>query len=822
MRGFLVMRIIGLVLGLSLFLSHAMAAPPPGPVPGALGTEVPHPKGSSSASSEVSRYLVEKLKCDQPEDFDLSRRFARLVADFGKDPLKTDEGRQLIADVFFDPESAPSLEQILQAVMKTDYSNALLLAEAGVGKSFLLDQIVGMFSYGILPDYFKKQIAFPTDENLPYAKILKSLIGNSDIYRVTNALLTKQNPKRGEPAPSEEMRMLKVFADLFSAAKKEYARTDGNGKRIGRRSFFVFDEYASLKPYIKEALKTIQDETGFRLPYQPVSRKPDPGFVTISMTTFSEYQRSRGADSAIDRRNKVIKIPETSENSAFRIVRARASKVWEPLYGISVTDDSIRYLIHSRKFLTSPPLAMPGSILAAVNELMTWKLTHPEENPYEGGLKEAQIYLTHKAGLTDVWLTGPNGEPPLRDLYARVSKLVVTKDNALEKISQRLATYTRLEPNSPIPVFIILGPTGSGKDTRFEALNQVLYGHKGKKFNFSIAGVKGFGIDALTVGPPLGNHSDGELGMLLKAMDSGVASAVALNEAADAPSEELEKLKVLFEKGEIQPNGLDNRARTLRDPWFMMGQWGEEIYEGLNDEEKMAKYHSLTQADIENFLLKGRDNGQYGAVPIALIERAKRSGGIYALPPVLSSDFPAVIQTWMPGIYEDLSRNNDISAEVSPQLIQYISRTATKMAHGTRGLSAVTTDFIKGAISKAMDDGLPRNHIMVLVGHEHDVATHKDYIIVENLEAPDKKWRFTPEELYRHKFTCSQEMVQANTPREELIRAMQVPVARANGTANGSTNGATNSSSNGHTNGSANGSYNGNGQPKNTTSIPGK
>ncbi len=722
------------------------------------------PVNSNPASTHlVHRYLVEKLKIEKPELFDMSYNFFELTRSLGDDRMRNAEALKEMAETFFAPESAESLRQILEAAMKTDYNNALILAEAGVGKSFLVDQIAGLFSFGILPDYLAKEIAYPADQKSPYANILRQFINNTQVVKINTALLMKHDDKPGEAWSSEEVRMRATLEALFAEARKEFNLADKSGKRVGRRTFFMFDEFATLPPFVKELLKTILDETGFQNPDVALVKKPDPGFSVLCFTTPAEYRRISAGDSAIDRRFKLIKIAEPNENLAFRIVRAKSTNEWEPLYGVAISDEAIWHLIHSRRFLTTPPLAMPGSILAAVNTLMTWKLTNPGESSNEITVKDAQLYLTRAAGLTDLWLEGPNGEPPLSGLEERALQHVVVKDPSLHKIAERWKAFSRLEHNGAIPVFIVMGPTGSGKDTRFEALNMALFGHRGKQFNFSLAGTKGFGIDALISGPPLGNHSDGEQGLLVRALDSGLGnSAVAFNEVADTPSEELEKLKVLVESGEVRPSGMDSRPRPLRYPIFLMGQWGEEIFDGMTDAEKMERYQSLTQDEIEGFLLKGKGDGTIGAVPPALIERAKKSGGIYFVPPMVVADFPAVIGTWLPGLIEDLNKNNAIEVVVSPQLIKFIANTAASMAHGTRGLSAVTSDFTKGAISRSMDKGLPTTHLSLILDHIRRIDG-QDFIVVQHVES-GLSYQFTPQELYRHKFSCGGQLGEMGQP----------------------------------------------------------
>src|SRR5262249_28193662 len=68
---------------------------------------------------------------------------------------------------------------------------------------------------------------------------------------------------------------------------------------------------------------------------------------------------------------------------------------------------------------------------------------------------------------------------PTADLVAKLSRKVVGQESALEVISPYVRTY-QAGPNTadrPAGVFLLLGPTGTGKTRTVEALAEILHGN---------------------------------------------------------------------------------------------------------------------------------------------------------------------------------------------------------------------------------------------------------------------------------------------------------------------------------------------------------
>ncbi len=711
----------------------------------------PDPSPTPDSSSDfLLQYLTHDLKQTEPEQFYLSlalqKRLEKMVSG-AADPEAA--GREF-ALKYFSEKSVPPIVEIFRALTRTQYANAMVLGPAGVGKTFLLDQLTAFYSLGIYPDSLKKALGFEPEQagqGSPFKLLQDAFIGNTHIVLIDSALLSADNSKPGQPWNSEDARMRSVLAGLFQAAKQEFLENH-------HRTIFVVDEAAILKPLVQEALKKPLDATGFHNPSDAFWSVKDAGYHVLPITTPDEKRKMVKGDPAIERRYKTVLLKEPDEEEAFRIVSQKAESEWTGLYGLKIQPEAIEYLIHQRKLLNNPPLAMPACVLDATNDLFTWKMANPGSNPQEIDLKDAQTFFIQRAGLSPIWLEGPNGEPPLTGLAEEVKKYCVGQDDVIEKIADRIQAWARL--GGKLPVFLLGGPSGSGKDTLVEAFNRALFGHDGRHLVFSIGGAKGFSINALFEGPPVGNHSDEEIPVIIKRQENGPPNGlIALNEGKDAPSEELEKLKVPLEYGEIRPNGKDSRVRLLHFPIFVLGQWGEERYDGVTDAREIARIRgSLTQQQIDEDFLKG-NGGDRGAFSKALLDRAQRTGGVFELAPVPHELYPAIEQISIEQTAWDVLKKKKLAVTVDPSLVDYVARVAKDSGLGPRKLDSVLGDFTVTAISKAFEKGLPQRNVAVNASYRKN-ESGTDLIVIKSGE---RSWEFEAAKLRRIKLSCEEELL---------------------------------------------------------------
>nr|WP_275423128.1 MULTISPECIES: type VI secretion system ATPase TssH [unclassified Modicisalibacter] len=155
------------------------------------------------------------------------------------------------------------------------------------------------------------------------------------------------------------------------------------------------------------------------------------------------------------------------------------------------------------------------------------------------------------------WTGIPLGKM-LRDEIATVQQLpsllgerVLGQDHALAEIGKRIAiSRARMEdPNKPIGVFLLLGPSGVGKTETALSLADVLYGGERNVITINMSEYQEAHTVSSLKGSPPGYVGYGEGGVLTEAVRRKPYSVVLLDEVEKAHPDVLELFFQVFDKG---------------------------------------------------------------------------------------------------------------------------------------------------------------------------------------------------------------------------------------------------------------------------------
>jgi ATP-dependent Clp protease ATP-binding subunit ClpA len=363
-------------------------------------------------------------------------------------------------------------------------------------------------------------------------------------------------------------------------------------------------------------------------------------------------------------------------------------------------------------------------------KFMSWSLNRKNmKDPDSLTLTEDDFYkfLIHTTKLpVETWISSDPSKPPLWDLADRVKKLVIGHDREVERIAMRIRT-SLINGFSEVPFFIIMGPTGSGKDTLIKAFNHVLFGHDGRHLNFDIGGLMSKSLSKIIHG------TEDRLPLLVDRMNSGKPyGIIGLNEAKDAESQGFNSLKVLIEDRVVRPIGKDSRERHLGlYPVFILGQYGEEMLEGKTEKEIDKIVDNLTEEHLIEILIEGAGS-QFGQMPESLIKRAIRSGGIHFLKPVKHKHFKEIARINLNRMIDRLAKKSKIMVNVDDSILGFVSDTAILNKKDPRGLDGLLMNFVEVAISEATYKGpIPQRNVEINLSYR----TEDGVILVEQVEA---------------------------------------------------------------------------------------
>lgn len=142
----------------------------------------------------------------------------------------------------------------------------------------------------------------------------------------------------------------------------------------------------------------------------------------------------------------------------------------------------------------------------------------------------------------------------LRTVVARMSERVMGQRAALETIAQRLRAYRSglTDPQKPVGVFLLVGPTGVGKTETAYALADVLYGGERNLITINLAEYQEAHTVSQLKGAPPGYVGYGSGGALTEAVRRRPYSVVLLDEIEKAHPDVLEAFYNVFDKGVME------------------------------------------------------------------------------------------------------------------------------------------------------------------------------------------------------------------------------------------------------------------------------
>jgi type VI secretion system protein VasG len=208
------------------------------------------------------------------------------------------------------------------------------------------------------------------------------------------------------------------------------------------------------------------------------------------------------------------------------------------------------------------------------------------------------------AGLVGEVISGWTGIPVgkmLRDELSTVLGLerhlearLIGQSHALEAISRRIRTSrARIEdPNKPVGVFMLVGPSGVGKTETALALSDLLYGGERNIVTINMSEFQEPHTVSTLKGSPPGYVGYGEGGVLTEAVRRRPYSVVLLDEVEKAHPDVLELFFQVFDKGVMDDGegrqidfkntiiilttnaGTDTLAKLCADPETMPGPDG--------------------------------------------------------------------------------------------------------------------------------------------------------------------------------------------------------------------------------------------------------
>ncbi|NQD76051.1 type VI secretion system ATPase TssH [Pseudomonas sp. CM27] len=300
-------------------------------------------------------------------------------------------------------------------------------------------------------------------------------------------------------------------------------------------------------------------------------------------------------------------------------------------------------------------------------------------------------------------------------LPALLGERVLGQDHALHEIGKRIKiSRARMEdPNKPIGVFLLLGPSGVGKTETALALADTLYGGERNLITINMSEYQEAHTVSSLKGSPPGYVGYGEGGVLTEAVRRKPYSVVLLDEVEKAHPDVLELFFQVFDKGVLDDG--EGREINFRNTVIILtSNTGTErimqtclnaaerptpaaIVEGLRDE--------LNQVFKPAFL------GRLSIVPFY---------------PVQDQILARIVALKLERIARRFARNHQAELSYDEALVNAIAARCTEVDSGARNIDNILSQTLMPELAQRvlerMAQGSPIERLVIELGSDGDFA----------------------------------------------------------------------------------------------------
>ncbi|MBS0315379.1 MAG: type VI secretion system ATPase TssH [Proteobacteria bacterium] len=270
-----------------------------------------------------------------------------------------------------------------------------------------------------------------------------------------------------------------------------------------------------------------------------------------------------------------------------------------------------------------------------------------------------------------------------------LNQRVIGQRHGLDLIAKRIQTSrARLDnPNKPIGVFMLVGPSGVGKTETALTLAEQLYGGEQNMITINMSEFQEAHTVSTLKGAPPGYVGYGEGGVLTEAVRRKPYSVVLLDEVEKAHSDVHEIFFQVFDKG-IMEDGEGRLIDFKNTVIILTSNVGSDLIMSMTrDPELMPAPDDITKA-LREPLLK--------VFPAALLGRLQ----VIPYYPLSDELLGNIIRLQLGRIKKRVAENHKVAFDYDDAVVQLIASRCTEIESGGRMIDAILTNTILPRLSE--------------------------------------------------------------------------------------------------------------------------
>jgi type VI secretion system protein VasG len=268
---------------------------------------------------------------------------------------------------------------------------------------------------------------------------------------------------------------------------------------------------------------------------------------------------------------------------------------------------------------------------------------------------------------------------------------VIGQTHALEGISQRIRTHRASleDPNKPVGVFMLVGPSGVGKTETALALADLLYGGERNMITINMSEFQEAHTVSTLKGSPPGYVGYGEGGVLTEAVRRRPYSVVLLDEVEKAHPDVLELFFQVFDKGQMEDG--EGREIDFKNTIIILtsNAGTDTLMKLMLDPETAPSPEGLVKAlkPELNKIFKPAFLGRMVIIPYF---------------PVRDEALKQIIRLKLAKIVRRLNDTHKVKLSFEEALIEEVARRCTEVESGARNVDNILTNTLLPEISKQL------------------------------------------------------------------------------------------------------------------------
>ncbi|SUA52300.1 Protein ClpV1 [Oligella urethralis] len=274
-------------------------------------------------------------------------------------------------------------------------------------------------------------------------------------------------------------------------------------------------------------------------------------------------------------------------------------------------------------------------------------------------------------------------------LATTLEQRVIGQSHALTAIAERIQTSRAklTDPNKPVAVFMLCGPSGVGKTETALALAETLYGGEQNLITINMSEFQEAHTVSTLKGAPPGYVGYGEGGVLTEAVRRRPYSVVLLDEVEKAHADVHEMFFQVFDKGWMEDG--EGRYIDFKNTVIILTSnvGTERIMEVCKDPELMPDAEGLAAVLREPLL---------NVFPAALLGRL----AVVPYFPLSDDMLAKIVDLQLARVQKRLAEHHGIELVVAPEAVQLIVDRCTEVESGGRMVDAILNSSVLPKVSR--------------------------------------------------------------------------------------------------------------------------